>query len=266
MAPNGRKLRRKHWCIQCLRPLAFRISVDGQNNRVAGILRFTENREEPKTDHPRRLCLSGRIPYHCMELRLTSCHSGWPPFPLPTSPVSGLQAGVWLSGADKAALLVPTTASVVLCFSEQDTLCGGHTWPWAVRYHAAFDAPANAPQEFWHRQPIDLDPDGVIFCGYPRWKAAAEFGLTRVPGHVSRDLAVETTRVMTRHRWKRHASGGTCGEWRTGQSAPRPVGGGVAGSDGSRPAGSGRAGGAALSGESGRSADGRLGAIGGPAR
>ena len=77
--------------------------------------------------------------------------------------------------------MLPTTASGVLCFSEQDTLCGGHTWPWAVRYHAAFDAPANAPQEFWHRQPIDLDPDGVIFCGHTGWKAAVKLGLARVP-------------------------------------------------------------------------------------
>jgi hypothetical protein len=77
-----------------------------------------------------------------------------------------------------------------LCFSEQDRLCGGHTWPWAVRYHAAFDAPANAPQEFWHRRPIDLNSDGVIFCGHPRWKAAAKLGLARVPGYVAREQAV----------------------------------------------------------------------------
>jgi hypothetical protein len=58
---------------------------------------------------------------------------------------------------------------------------GGHTWPWAVRYHAAFDALTKPPQEFWHQQPIDRDADGVIVCRHTRWKADAEFGLTRVP-------------------------------------------------------------------------------------
>jgi hypothetical protein len=95
------------------------------------------------------------------------------------------------------SLLVPTTASGVLRFSEQGTLLGGRTWRWAVRYHAACDALEKSLQEFWHRQPIDLDAVGVIVCRHTRWKAAAKLGLTRVPGHVSRDLAVETTPIPT---------------------------------------------------------------------
>ena len=43
-----------------------------------------------------------------------------------------------------------------------------------------------------------LNSDGVIFCGHPRWKAAAKLGLARVPIHVSRDQPVETTRIPTR--------------------------------------------------------------------
>ena len=96
------------------------------------------------------------------------------------------------------ALLVPTTASGVLRFSEQGTLCGWRTWRWAVRHHAAFDTLAKPLQEFWNRRPIDLDSDGVIVCRHTRWKAAAKLGLTRVPVHVSRDQAVETTGVLIR--------------------------------------------------------------------
>jgi hypothetical protein len=142
------------------------------------------------------------------------------------------------------ALLVPTTASGVLRFSEQGTLCGWRTWRWAVRHHAAFDTLAKPLQEFWNRRPIDLDSDGVIVCRHPRWKAAVKLGLARVPVHVARDQAVETTRILTRHQWKRYATGGILGDWRAGRFASRPVGGGVAGADGCRPAGRGQTGGA----------------------
>ena len=75
---------------------------------------------------------------------------------------------------------------------------GGHTWPWAVRYLSVLEALANSLLEFWHRQPIDLDADGVIVCRHTRRKAAAEFGLTRVPGYISRDQVVETTGILMR--------------------------------------------------------------------
>ena len=81
---------------------------------------------------------------------------------------------------------------------EQGTLCNGRTRRWAVRYHAAFDALTNSLREFWPPRPIDLDADGVIVCRHTRRKAAAVFGLTRVPGYISRDQAVETTRILTR--------------------------------------------------------------------
>ena len=87
---------------------------------------------------------------------------------LPPCPVSGLSAGACLSGADWAALLVPTTTCGEVLLGEQGTLCGGHTWRWAVRHQAAFDALANSLQEFWHREPIVLDANGVIVCRHTR--------------------------------------------------------------------------------------------------
>jgi hypothetical protein len=75
---------------------------------------------------------------------------------------------------------------------------GGHTWPWAIRYLSILDALANSLREFWYRRPIDLNSDGVIFCGHTGWKAAAKLGLTRVPGHVSWDQAVQTTGILRR--------------------------------------------------------------------
>ena len=87
--------------------------------------------------------------------------------------------------------------SIQTPLGELGTLCSGHTLGWAVRHHAAFDAPETFLREFWHRRPIDLDSGGAIFCGHPRWKAVAKLGLSRVPGHVSRDQAVETSRIQT---------------------------------------------------------------------
>jgi hypothetical protein len=41
---------------------------------------------------------------------------------------------------------------------------------------AAVDAVAKSLREFWHREPIVLDADGVIVCVHPCWKAAAKLG------------------------------------------------------------------------------------------
>jgi len=52
----------------------------------------------------------------------------------------------------------------------------------------AVDAVAESIQRFGFRQPIVVDPEGVIVCGHTRWKAAQRLGLEKVPVHVARDL------------------------------------------------------------------------------
>ena len=55
----------------------------------------------------------------------------------------------------------------------------------------AVDAVARSLQEFGFRQPIVVDPDGVIICGHTRFKAAQKLGLAKVPVHVAKDLTAE---------------------------------------------------------------------------
>ena len=50
---------------------------------------------------------------------------------------------------------------------------------------AAVDAVARSIQEFGFRQPIVVDPDGVIIVGHTRYKAALKLGMTEVPVHVA---------------------------------------------------------------------------------
>lgn len=54
---------------------------------------------------------------------------------------------------------------------------------------AAVDAVAASLREFGFRQPIVVDPDGVIVCGHTRFKAAQKLGLSQIPVHVARDLS-----------------------------------------------------------------------------
>ena len=53
---------------------------------------------------------------------------------------------------------------------------------------AAVAQVAASIREFGFRQPIVVDPDGVIIAGHTRWKAAQQLGLDTVPVHVARDL------------------------------------------------------------------------------
>lgn len=52
----------------------------------------------------------------------------------------------------------------------------------------AVPAVAASLKEFGFRQPIVVDPDGVIIVGHTRFKAARHLGLERVPVHVATDL------------------------------------------------------------------------------
>jgi len=52
----------------------------------------------------------------------------------------------------------------------------------------AVEAVAKSLREFGFRQPIVVDPDGVIIVGHTRWKAAQKLGLKQVPVHVATDL------------------------------------------------------------------------------
>jgi len=56
---------------------------------------------------------------------------------------------------------------------------------------AAVDAVAASLREFGFRQPLVIDPEGVIICGHTRWKAAQKLGLEKVPVHVATDLTPE---------------------------------------------------------------------------
>lgn len=53
---------------------------------------------------------------------------------------------------------------------------------------AAVDAVAKSLQEFGWRQPIVVDPPGVIIVGHTRYKAAKKLGYLQVPVHVALDL------------------------------------------------------------------------------
>ncbi|MBI1338061.1 MAG: chromosome partitioning protein ParB [Phycisphaera sp.] len=52
----------------------------------------------------------------------------------------------------------------------------------------AVDAVAASLREFGFRQPIVIDPDGVIIVGHTRWKAAKKLGLAKVPVHKATGL------------------------------------------------------------------------------
>ncbi|MFH1022112.1 MAG: DNA methyltransferase [Planctomycetota bacterium] len=53
----------------------------------------------------------------------------------------------------------------------------------------AVEAVARSIREYGFRQPIVVDPEGVIIVGHTRWKAAQKLGLAEVPVHVATDLA-----------------------------------------------------------------------------
>jgi DNA modification methylase len=55
----------------------------------------------------------------------------------------------------------------------------------------AVDAVAASIREFGFRQPIVVDPEGVIIVGHTRYKAALKLGLEQVPVHVAKDLTPE---------------------------------------------------------------------------
>ncbi len=55
----------------------------------------------------------------------------------------------------------------------------------------AVEAVAASIREFGFRQPIVVDPDGVIICGHTRYKAALKLGLQQAPVHVAHDLSSE---------------------------------------------------------------------------
>ena len=59
----------------------------------------------------------------------------------------------------------------------------------------AVDAVAASLKEFGWRQPIVVDPDGVIIVGHTRWKAAKKLGMAKVPVHVAKDLTPEQIRA-----------------------------------------------------------------------
>jgi DNA modification methylase len=53
---------------------------------------------------------------------------------------------------------------------------------------AAVEAVAASLREFGFRQPLVVDPDGMLIVGHTRWKAALKLGLTQVPVHVAFEL------------------------------------------------------------------------------
>jgi len=59
----------------------------------------------------------------------------------------------------------------------------------------AVAAVAKSLREFGFRQPIVVDPDGVIVVGHTRWKAAKKLGLEKVPVHVAKDLSPEQAKA-----------------------------------------------------------------------
>ena len=59
----------------------------------------------------------------------------------------------------------------------------------------AVDAVAESITRFGFRQPIVVDPKGVIIVGHTRWLAARELHLPEVPVHVARDLPAKEARA-----------------------------------------------------------------------
>ena len=59
----------------------------------------------------------------------------------------------------------------------------------------AVEAVAASIREFGFRQPIVVDPEGVIVVGHTRYKAALKLGLEKVPVHVATDLTPEQIRA-----------------------------------------------------------------------
>src|SRR6202163_601354 len=59
----------------------------------------------------------------------------------------------------------------------------------------AIDKVAASIQEFFFRQPIVVDKDGVIVCGHTRWLAAQKLGLEQVPVHVAENLTPAQVRA-----------------------------------------------------------------------
>lgn len=57
------------------------------------------------------------------------------------------------------------------------------------------EAVARSISEWGFRQPIVVDPEGVIVVGHTRWKAAKKLGMAEVPVHVARDLEPEAVRA-----------------------------------------------------------------------
>jgi ParB-like chromosome segregation protein Spo0J len=55
----------------------------------------------------------------------------------------------------------------------------------------AVEAVAASLRQFGFRQPIVVDPDGVIIVGHTRYKAAQKLGLLQVPVHTATDLTAE---------------------------------------------------------------------------
>jgi DNA modification methylase len=60
----------------------------------------------------------------------------------------------------------------------------------------AVESVAASLREFGFRQPIVVDPDGVIIIGHTRLKAAMRLGLTEVPVHVATELSPEKIRAL----------------------------------------------------------------------
>lgn len=60
---------------------------------------------------------------------------------------------------------------------------------------AAVDAVAESIRRFGFRQPIVVDPEGVIIVGHTRFRAAGLLGLEKVPVHVAKDLTPEQIRA-----------------------------------------------------------------------
>lgn len=59
----------------------------------------------------------------------------------------------------------------------------------------AVDAVAESIRLYGFRQPIVVDPDGVIVVGHTRWKAAQKLGLADVPVHVATELTPEQVKA-----------------------------------------------------------------------
>jgi ParB-like chromosome segregation protein Spo0J len=60
----------------------------------------------------------------------------------------------------------------------------------------AVDAVAASIQEFGFRQPIVVDPAGVIIIGHTRRLAAMKLGLATVPVHVAADMSAAQVRAL----------------------------------------------------------------------